>query len=873
MIDFTAGAARELIAPEDVESLRTAGALVPNSRLERSHFFDGKFLAARDLIRDQQYFLAREADLGQAAGGGVTVGLRVAPGAAADELVVSRGHGVTPAGELTLLPRNVTVRLADIPLAEQLSARFGLSRRPQPPVRNRTGLFVLALRPVEFTANPIGAYPTSITGQRTVEDGDVIEATAVVLVPWTDDNAADALDARRGRAARAVFVENRPSGVSANVLPLAMVALQNNIVAWLDVAMVRRELGADFADRPGLDVGGRALRLAHVLQYAGHLDEEVRHNGGRGFPAVPRFGALPPAGPMPPGMIATRDFTQNFFPAEVDAELSAVPEDELPVMVDEALGLPPIDLTVPPALLESTAVLVLAPVPRAEWVAVNNRLNQTGTAPATRQLLPAAANRLAARKPLQILQRLRIPAPLPVPIDTSNPVEQEWARLAALPNLWFVRRRSLAYRDDLAGRFVRFAGRDVSAEDRVRTRLAPVGLGPQFDALVERAPPNVAAEVSALLESPRFATSPVLTAAALGELTRMRQLDRASVLATSARLTAPGAGDGLLRLERSQGEVLKSPEALTKIAATADWRETDAAARSASETAVPTLAAALAGRPKVTRSTTAPAPPRAPAAPAPREEPSPRKVPAPKRRPSSKRNDVTIKPIDQPLPGEQVVALSPETAAEAAIVWLARPNLFPGRALTAPTLQRRQRWQAGRLAVRGQTLTAGVVQGLEVGHEVVPRGEGEPPLVRLTIAAGAGLATSGEDVVLARPVEIELRELPVFAEPSVEAGLPPGPVPAPPPPEDVPPPPGDRTGVAGPSTLRARAFLRRRLGALLAASPDAIARVGVLVLQPVEVDRLGEFDPTDPCELGFGEVGDNSAFEDWPIPDGVRLAW
>ena len=617
MIDFTAGAARELIAPEDVDSLRASGALIEDVRRERPRYFDGRFLAARDLIRDQQYFLAREADLGQASGGGVTVGLRVALGQAADELVVSRGYGVTPAGELTLLPQDLTVRLADIPLAEQLSARFALSRRPQPPLRNRTGLFVLALRPVEFTANPVGAYPTSITGQRTVEDGDVIEATAVVLVPWTDDNATDALDARRGRAARAIFVENRPSGVSANVLPLAMVALQNNVVVWLDVAMARRELGADFADRPGLGVGGRALRLAYLLQYYGHLEDELRHNGGRGFPAVPRFSALPPAGPMPPGMISTRDFTQNFFPAEIDAELAPIPEDELPAMVDEALGLPAVDLTVPPALLDSTAVLVLAPVPRAEWIAVNNQLNQTGSTPATRQLLPAAANRLAARKPLEILQRLRLPSPLPVPVDTSDPVQQEWARLATLPNLWFVRRRNLAYRDDLAGRFVRFAGRDVAAEDSVRARLEPTGLRPQFDALVERAPPNVAAEVTALLASPRFATSRVLTAAALGDLTRIGQLDRASVLAASARLTASGVGDGLLRLERSQGDVLTSPEALSKIAATPDWRNTDAAARAASESTVPTLAASLAGRPVLTGPSAPTAPAPTPAAPTP----------------------------------------------------------------------------------------------------------------------------------------------------------------------------------------------------------------------------------------------------------------
>ncbi len=272
---------------------------------------------------------------------------------------------------------------------------------------------------------------------------------------------------------------------------------------------------------------------------------------------------------------------------------------------------------------------------------------------------------------------------------------------------------------------------------------------------------------------------------------------------------------------------------------------------------------------------------------------------------------MTIKPIDQPLPGEQVVALSPESAAEAATVWLARPNLFPGRALTAPTLQRRQRWQAGRLALRGQRLTAGVVQGLEVGYDVVPLPAGGGPDITLAIAAGRGLAVSGEDVVLPQPVEIHLRDLPVFAEPSVEAGLPPepvpappppDPVPAPPPPEDVPPPPrpedtlrvgaGDTTGAPAPpddvpprpgdedggggtgtGELRARAFLRRRLGALLAAAPNALPGVGVLVLQPITLDRLGEFDPTDPCELGFGEVGDNSSFEDWRIADGVRLAW
>jgi hypothetical protein len=594
MIDFTAGAAREAIPSEDVAALRKAGALIEDVRRERPRYFDGRFLAARDLIRDQQYMLAREAFLAQALGGGVAAGLHVERGGGADEIVVERGHGLTPAGELTVIPRNLPVKLADIPLSEQLSARFGLSRRPQPAKRNRTGLYVLALRPVEFTANPIGAYPTSITGQRTVEDGDVIEATAVVLVPWTDDSASDALEARRGRAARAIFVEERPSGVSSNVLPIAMVALQNNTLAWLDVPMVRRELGADRADLPALGLGTRTLRLAHLLQYQSHLAETLAANRGVGFAAT-RFPALPPAGPMPAGMIDTSDFTQTFFPAEIDVELAPIPEDELPALVEEALGLPPIDFNVPPELLDSTAVLVLAPVPRTEWRATAFKLQQEGVAAATRRLLPAAANRLAARKPLEIIQRLRLPRLVATPVDTTDPREQEWARLAARPDLWFVRRRNLAYRDDLPGVAVPFAGSETVIEESLRARIADTGLAPQLDGVMSRATTSGAAEVTKLLASKRMADSPALTAAAIGELSRAKDVDRASVLAVSAKMAQPGVGEGLEKLEKTEGVDIAGADALKKIAEDAEWRTTDEAARAADDAKARELAAGLKG--------------------------------------------------------------------------------------------------------------------------------------------------------------------------------------------------------------------------------------------------------------------------------------
>ena len=574
------GTAREPIASDQVQTLRDAGVLIEDHRRGRPRYFDGRFLAARDLIRDQQYFLTREADLGQAAGSGVATGLFVQEGGQPQTLVVSSGHGVTPSGELVLLPRNIDVQLANLPVAEQLSARFGLSRLPQPPLRSRTGLFVLALRPVEFTANPIGAYPTSITGQRTVEDGDVIEATAVVLVPWQDDGGADALDARRGRAARAIFTQGTSAGVSANVLPLAMIALQNNTVVWIDEAMVRRELGADRGDLPGLGFAPRGLRLAHLMQHQAHLADVAPPGSTRGFPAITHFPALPPAGPLPAGVINAEDFTQNYFPAEVDVDFTIIPEDELPALIEEALALQPIDLTASSESLDSTAVMILAPVPRVEWRAVAARVGQGATL-AQRVVKPAAPNLIAQRRPFEILQKLRLPREA-LQSKALGPADAEWQRLARLNNLWFVRRRHLAYRDDLAGSYREIAGNDERViELNLNTRITQLGLTPRHDAVLKVATPAAASTVIGLLAGKRYLESPVLTAAALGlltdaiatteQLTGKPALDKTQVLGVAAVLGEPEKNEALWALIQRESKTPIPADELLRIASNAEW--------------------------------------------------------------------------------------------------------------------------------------------------------------------------------------------------------------------------------------------------------------------------------------------------------------
>jgi hypothetical protein len=243
----------------------------------------------------------------------------------------------------------------------------------------------------------------------------------------------------------------------------------------------------------------------------------------------------------------------------------------------------------PAEALDSTAVMMLAPVPRFQWRAVTARL-----ATVTRVVKPAAPNLLAQRKPFEVLQRLRIPFPAIGVLNPANPSDAEWQRLARLPTLWYVRRRNLAYRDDYTGAWRQVTGIDERriAID-VRTRLDSLGLTRNFDAVLARATPAAASAITSLLASQRFAESPTLTAAAIGSLssaasadTADDSLDQSRVLNVASDLNAPRAGEGLQKVEQAVGKERVTNESLQTIAANDNWKQVDAAAKVATRTEV-----------------------------------------------------------------------------------------------------------------------------------------------------------------------------------------------------------------------------------------------------------------------------------------------
>ena len=243
-------------------------AVVLDERRSRPVWFDGLFLTAAALAREQSYVLSRQADLARTLGAGVVEGLEVEEVTGRPTaLRIRRGHGLTPTGEVE---RDLLVELADIPNEQRLERALGRPLRPTPPRENRSGLFVLALRPLEYTAEPSASHPTTIDEPRRLEDSVVREVALVTLVPFADAGALGEPGLRRARAAERAF-GGAGLDLPPDVLPLAALELAANSLAWLDVWVARREAGLAATDILGLGLASEPVRRHLRLKGGGRV--------------------------------------------------------------------------------------------------------------------------------------------------------------------------------------------------------------------------------------------------------------------------------------------------------------------------------------------------------------------------------------------------------------------------------------------------------------------------------------------------------------------------------------------------------------------------------------------------------------------------
>lgn len=547
---------RSVLLRDDVEDQIEQGPLILDGLRRRPRYFDGRFLTGADLTRDQDYVRQRQADMTRAGGAGVITGLRVANRTLTQgqTLSISPGVGLTPSGDVVMLSTKRDVPLLDLPTSRQLDATLGLSEEPRVPLGRRTGLFILALRPVEFTANPIAAYPRSITGHRTVEDGDIIEASAITLIPYPDlSGAANIAEARR-KVARAIF-NGRGAAMPQDALPLAMLGIDRGTVRWIDTAMVRRETGAESGVHAVFGTRPRAVAEAFVLQHRTHLSDILTDMTGRGlppvFPAASVFSLLPPVGAMPAAAIRPDGFgfNQLYFPPGVDVDVAFVPQDELASLAEEALALPPIDLDAPATDLDATGITVLVPVDRPRYQRFSATLGganltvagNAATATVAGSAFDLVSSLVARRKALEATTR---DAAATAAAEAEAMRIKAWQTAFAeavsvlprgpsgVPLVWYSRRRSIAQQTRVTGTGVTVSGDDIGLNASVNANLDRLKLARRLAAINGQATPQAAVRLLTLLGSPRVADSDVLTAAVVSDMEKIVKDELPEVIPT-----------------------------------------------------------------------------------------------------------------------------------------------------------------------------------------------------------------------------------------------------------------------------------------------------------------------------------------------------
>ncbi len=555
--------------------------LTPGRR--RPLYFDGRFLTAADLSADQNYVRQRLADMGRAIGFGVIAGLRVTLNAARNGVAIGAGHGITPSGELVMLapPGPYPVLFANLEEQQQVQLQLGLRSRPQSSTTTqatRDGLFVLALRPVEFASDPVASYPTTLDGSRSVRDGSTVEAVAITLVPYVERAGANATaEQRRAQVAREVFYERSRSLALQDALPLAVILFSNGTAVWVDEPLARREVGTESGLAVTLNPRPRALLEAWLAQYRAQLAEVVRAGSTL---ASQVFSVLPPVGTLPASAIEWEagfdaGLRQSFFPPAADIEFSFVAEDELPALVDEGLALPPVDLSAGDEALDHLALLVLAPVPRSALQDIRRNLDS-----ARRPVRLATPTRSAARTPLAALTQLGgLSAPLQVrpapsaavlaatalrpllpPRETLDAAWKRafetalaWAAARHGGMFWYLRRRQLPASSEVAGYTLRLSGTAAQLDDELAQRLKVDVAQADFDAATGKSALLTRAELLNVLASPRLALGPAVAEGRLAVSDLLRRAALADVAAAGKAGNGAVAHDEALRIGQNYG--------------------------------------------------------------------------------------------------------------------------------------------------------------------------------------------------------------------------------------------------------------------------------------------------------------------------------
>jgi len=384
-----------------------------DSRLTRTHYFDGRLLTAEDLERDQVYLDERLREAGKVLGEGVAKGLELSFDRYSGLLTLESGFGVTRLGRVLQLESQLQVNITDAALIAQLNN--GKYRH-----FNR-GLYAVVLNYVEVATDVAEVFPTDLASKRGADYASVTEAVQMGLVPLPVPlKQQNELHARASLMRTLQDNELVDDLIPGDSLPLGILAIRDDSPQWLDSELLRqptRRNSSTLSNREDL-----------YRQYMGLFDDVMSHRSSgaltQNFAASDYFSLMPAAGLLPKDAVDAEHGVQGFFPDHFNIHIAPVRMAEMELLLEESVPLPPIDLE----SNDSADIMIMVPLSNRNYGRYAAQLERRNDLP---------ERRLKAIDPL----RLTIyPRPAPHEIDTDAEVWRSIFNASEDETLLYVRR-------------------------------------------------------------------------------------------------------------------------------------------------------------------------------------------------------------------------------------------------------------------------------------------------------------------------------------------------------------------------------------------------------------------------------------------------
>lgn len=451
-------------------------------RLTRTHYFDGRLLRARDLVRDQAYLDRRLREVGQALGSGVIDGLNTRFEAeSGGRFVVEPGVGVTAAGRVLQLSGRLAVPLDAVEAAV-------LNERTQ--LHFDRGIYAVVLSYAETPEDIAEVYPRDLGARRDVQFDITVEGVQLGLVPLAVPLSQQNPLRVRAQLERQLIVNGAIERmIPADSIALGILAIAEDRPLWFDEELARRAATEELTIE--------SMQVALFDHYEALLDEVLseRRRGNRNgdFGAGEIFDVLPPVGSLPKDAVDPVVGRQSFFPEMHRVSIAPVRMADVGLIRRESMRLPVIDL----ALGEPVDIVILTPLANLEYGQFAQRLEGVFHPETRRLAFPEV-------RPLSVFRR-----PRPDVLDTDQATWAEiWDRVQE-DQLLYVRRPLRSAETAISG-IVLARGFDLPAppppappqpgvdDPRLLDDTAIVSRYVNFDVLGALRPPQMAQGVAGL---------------------------------------------------------------------------------------------------------------------------------------------------------------------------------------------------------------------------------------------------------------------------------------------------------------------------------------------------------------------------------------